>query len=421
MIRYSLLACALTLSLGLAGRLSAAAGDAVLPETAMASHGLTQAWSVQMEMDGARSRITYAFLDSGTLFVQTDRATIQAYDTTAKGPNGPKAIWPAARVVGNPDYFTFRAGVSADFVAVVNGSHLYVLKRSTGEVLWDTALGGSPATGPAISQQQVYVPLDSGMVASYRLKPAGEAANKEPAPAHAQAKTELRQEKEKTSQENHQPAEESHPLAACPSVGRVVAAPVVIHPTDEEEAVAWPTDGGSLFIAHMDPQQPDHFTTHYRVDTRSDIAAAPAYLPERAAQATRDFGLLFTATGDGRVYAYNARTAEKFWEFDAGGPVVRSPVPIGEDVYICTQAGGMFCVDAQTGAQKWWRPRPRNSSPGGSIACTRSPERTAPGAGRQERQPARFLLHRRYADPRDQQPDRPDLSPLADRPDRQPP
>ena len=65
---------------------------------------------------------------------------------------------------------TSEAAANEEYVAVVNGSMLYVLDRVGGSVRWQRRLRGAPGAGPALSETQVFVPMIDGMVEAYSTR-----------------------------------------------------------------------------------------------------------------------------------------------------------------------------------------------------------------------------------------------------------
>lgn len=65
------------------------------------------------------------------------------------------------------------------------------------------------------------------------------------------------------------------------------------------------------------------------------------------------------APGDGGVFAFDTKTREKIWSFDArsvGGTYVSTPVYADERIYFCRGVGGgggLFCLNAITGDEIW--------------------------------------------------------------------
>ena len=44
------------------------------------------------------------------------------------------------------------------------------------------------------------------------------------------------------------------------------------------------------------------------------------------------------------------------WKFPAAEPVIEPPAVLDGRVFVPTQLGGLFCLDAKTGKQIWWAP-----------------------------------------------------------------
>ena len=66
--------------------------------------------------------------------------------------------------------------------------------------------------------------------------------------------------------------------------------------------------------------------------------------------------LVYAVSRKGLVYAIAERTGETLWQFVATEPIVCPVAVIGGNVYVTTQLGGLYCLDAATGARKWWAP-----------------------------------------------------------------
>jgi outer membrane protein assembly factor BamB len=312
------------------------------------AHGLKSAWTAQMEIDHSRSRVTHARLYAGALYVLSDRGMIAAYDAETGKP-----LWDSAKQIGDPSMACFEPAVNENLLALVNGTRLYVLNRFNGEVLWDTSLTGCPATGPALSEHRVYVPMNAGLVTSYLLKPLLDPV-KDLGKAKAKPKV-AEPEPELLSRENFKLAQESGAVLACQSTGDPTSAPVVLHKV-EDDVVAWPTNAGYLFISQIEHGVFDHFTTKFRLETGAGISVAPTYLPPRTSLATRDRGIIFAVSRSGRVFSIDEKTGESLWQFDAVDPIVQSAAALGDQVFVTTELGGMHCLDAASGAQKWWAP-----------------------------------------------------------------
>lgn len=315
---------------------SSVSADDVIPQGVVGAHGLVRMWSMQMEIDRSRSRVRGVVLDGGAMIVQTDAAVVQAFDAETGRP-----LWNAARVVGDPRRPTLSPAVNKRFVAVVNGTRLFVYNRYNGDLLWQTDIDGVPNCAPALVENRVLVPTISGLILAYRLKPVEKT---EPKGKKAAQVVEMSPDALRLVQER------STPLA-CQSSGAVAAAPVFLNSAEEEDLVAWPTDSGALLIAGLSQSQ---FIVRRRFLAGSATVGGLAYRPGEGKAS--DPGLVYVVSREGLVHAVNERTGQSVWEFPVAEPVVEPPVVVGPNLYVAVQLGGMFCLDAKTGVQRWAAP-----------------------------------------------------------------
>lgn len=63
--------------------------------------------------------------------------------------------------------------------------------------------------------------------------------------------------------------------------------------------------------------------------------------------------LIFTATRDGFLTAFSARTHERIWEVRADGPFNAGPTLDGDVLYLASGSGKVEAFDAATGVRKW--------------------------------------------------------------------
>lgn len=81
----------------------------------------------------------------------------------------------------------------------------------------------------------------------------------------------------------------------------------------------------------------------WRVQTGGPVQSTPAVAD----------GVVYVGSGDGHVYALDARTGEERWRFDAGRAVTSSPAVAGGLVYVGSRDGGYVALDAGTGRLRW--------------------------------------------------------------------
>ena len=267
-----------------AGAPPAVASGELISAPSAATHGLTSAWFNQIQLDSARGRVAYVTLHDAvqwdaegavhnpTLFIQTNQAILHAIDALSG-----RTLWIAQ--VGNPNYPSLAPGANNFFVAVTNGSSLYVLNRFNGKLLFSTKLPGVPGAGPALSEQRVYVPMLGGLICSYRLQPVkdpleelGKTDNRKKTPEEKRAAEAERHEALRLKQDVVLPVN-------CQSLGRTMVQPLVTMQSEKEEQVSWPTDKGLLYVGSVKRDEQDRLDVRFRVETAAGISAQPVYVP----------------------------------------------------------------------------------------------------------------------------------------------
>jgi outer membrane protein assembly factor BamB len=229
-----------------------------------------------------------------TLYVTSDRAMVQAIDAETG-----RTLW--TTTVGRRDFPTEGPGVNEKYVAVVNGTSLYLLTRDTGQIVWVRTMKGVPSASPAVSDQYVVVPTWKGDVELYDL-------------------------------------EEPRTLPRLfKSNGRVL-----VQPTVTANSIIWPTDRGMMYVASATRQN-----IRYRLEARETIAApASFFAPNR----------VFVASVDGYVYCMLENVDSEAWRFSTGESISMTPVPTGTSVYVVTDKMNLYCLDQESGALKWTTP-----------------------------------------------------------------
>jgi hypothetical protein len=92
--------------------------------------GLERAWFSQVQLDGSRNQVDRAVIAHDRLDILTTAGVVQEINAQTG-----ETLWVAP--VGNPRYPNLGPAASEQFVAVINGSTLYVLDRTDGKpVKW---------------------------------------------------------------------------------------------------------------------------------------------------------------------------------------------------------------------------------------------------------------------------------------------
>lgn len=348
MKRHFVLAAALAAA-ACSGSLALGAANDLIPEPTANRHGLTRPWFAQADLDISRDRVRSVVLDRGALFVQTDRARIHAFDAETG-----RSLW--SKQVGRANHPSMTPGLSDKLLVSLNGSRLYALNRRTGELLYETDTKGAPGAGPAVSSSRAYVPMVSGMVMAFRLEPTTD-PRKELGIAKHEEGDEL--PAAEAVYEDLRLKQETLSPVSCQSQGRVLVQPIVISDKPTEEYTCWPSDMGYLNIGYIEKHAGSE---SFAITTRKAdvfVEARPALRPGSADGGTP--GVLFFGGRDGFVYAISTKNGDELWRFSAGTPVLDSPALLDDRLYVSTQLGGLFCLEAKpsnpAGKQIWFSPK----------------------------------------------------------------
>ncbi len=251
----------------------------------------------QLTRAGITAEIKTQVLPEITIYVVSDSGAVQSID----GETG-RTRW--STYVGNPRYPTDAPGANDDYVAVVNGTNLYVLHQATGNIAWRRQTLGAPGAGPAVSDERVFVPMAGGTIESYLT-------------------TDVRQ-----------------PPWIFKSRGRAVVQPVIAG-----TGVAWPTDKGDLYVAEANLTG-----VRYRLETHQSIVARPTAMPPNR---------LAIVSTDGYVYCIHEGSGTMLWRFSTGEPIVKPAVAVDDALFVVTSDDNLFRLSADTGLEQWWAPRIR--------------------------------------------------------------
>lgn len=254
-----------------------------------------KAFAEELKLREIESTIETIQVPEITLYAVTDRAVLHAIDAETG-----RTRW--ATVVGNRDHPVERPGVNENYVAILNGSTLHLLKRETGEMAWIRPIQGVASAGPALTDEYVIVPTFGGDVELYDLK------------------------ETRTLPEIYR------------SNGRVL-----VQPNVTPLSVAWPTDRGFLYVARTTQKG-----LRYRMEARKPIVSQAAYSSPSKILAT---------SIDGYVYCLHETSGQEFWRFSTGQAISHSPVPVGDSVYIVTDKGSMYCLGVADGQERWSTPQ----------------------------------------------------------------
>jgi outer membrane protein assembly factor BamB len=255
--------------------------------------GLTRAWFTQVRLNSAFSHVERAVLEGDRLTVLTSVGVVQELDALTG-----KTYWIAP--IGNENYPSLGPAGNDKFVALVNGSTLYVLDRTDGKPVIIRSVSGAPGAAPALSDKYVFIPLVNGRVEAYPL------GKKELSPWYYQ------------------------------SFGRAMVTPLVT-----PESIVWTTDAGYLYVGGS-----DKLGMRYRLETGAEIVAPPSYHKP----------FVFVASLSGDLFAMHEVSGTQRWKYSTGFPVTRAAAGVGERVFVTSGEPALHCINATSGAGIWEAP-----------------------------------------------------------------
>jgi outer membrane protein assembly factor BamB len=269
---------------------AARAGRMLVTYDEAARHGLERAWFAQVPIDASRSRVTTWYLHADRLYSVSDSGLVTALNAETGAQ-----LW--TQQIGKPGVAAFGPESNAKYLGVVSGSRLYLLEVETGRLKWSRELGSAPSSGPALSNDYVYVAMVTGRIEGYKI----DDPNAQPWYYQSKGRTYLR-------------------------------------PTTTGSVVSWPTSEGYLYVSGADKPG-----VKFRLETKADIVTSPAEMDP----------YLYIASLDGYLYCVNETSGNEEWRYSTGYPIQSSPAIVGKNVYVASIEPELHCLDAATGSHLW--------------------------------------------------------------------
>lgn len=292
-LRVPKLLWAIAFGLAVVGNVAQAA-TRLVPQDELKRVGLTRAWFGQVQLDRARHRLDRAALQGDRLTVLTSAGVVQDFNALTGA-----VYWTAP--IGNDSFPSLGPACNDKYVAVVNGSTLYILDRADGRPVTIRRIGGAPGSAPALSQKYVFVPLLNGRVEGNPI-----VNDKTLSPWYYQ------------------------------SDGRAMVTPLAT-----PESVVWTTESGNLYVGNS--EEPG---MRYRMETKSEILAPASYRKP----------LIFVGAASGEVFALQEMTGMRQWKYATGFPITRSVAAVGDKAFVTSEEPALHCIDINTGSAIWQAP-----------------------------------------------------------------
>ncbi|MFM7739006.1 MAG: PQQ-binding-like beta-propeller repeat protein [Planctomycetota bacterium] len=243
----------------------------------------------RLEFEGSsdKASVSKITIPKSTIYAMSQSGLVQAFDAETG-----RQLWQTE--VGERSFPSSGVGASKKLVAAVNGSSVYCLEPETGKVLWKKRCETAVMGNPAATDDSIFVPLADGRMQIF----------------------------DATTDGNRTQTMISKGASFNP-------------PTVAGTVVAWGTDKGVLSVAPVDNMN----RIMYRLKADSAIDAP----------ATSKGNLMFVASHDGFLYAFNKIRGAMIWSSSIGEHCSRSPYPIGDYLFVVTEENHLFKFDSRNG------------------------------------------------------------------------
>ncbi|HZZ27960.1 MAG TPA: PQQ-binding-like beta-propeller repeat protein [Pirellulales bacterium] len=297
-----------------------AIGVPLISQEAAAQAGLKRAWVAQMPLDRARSKVTHIKLQAGLLLVVTSEGMLFVMDAE----NG-QIMWPFR--IGVRRLNALSASANASYVAVANTARLFVLDRASGNVVLDRQVTGTPERGPALTADEVILPLVKGGLEMYSL----------------------------STIKNAKLPENVYP-SYQPWAGTLAGE---LNSTDS--TVAWAGDLNQMYILFGDMKSEFNKVVPEGITSTPTLFGSQVYLGTETGYVIAyyaDIAAEGTDTAKSNQPANLHRLGDELWRFSAGSPIRQRPIVTNTAVYVVLEDGGMFALRPNTGEVIWFSPDP---------------------------------------------------------------
>jgi len=242
-------------------------------------------------------KMTTKVVPDTILVATTDRAVCHAIDAHTG-----RTKWYVQ--CGRQKLVTVAPAINDDYVAVLNGSRLFLLTIDEGKIAWQRQVKGVPGAGPTLSETKAWVPTVSGTVEAYELS------------SHLE------------------------PPLIYSSPGRVIT-----QPTTSVLSITWVTDRGFFYCGNSDRQG-----VRFRLEANKGIEAPSTYLAPNK---------FVVVSLDGYIYCMHELGANLEWRFPTGERISQPAATIGGRVYVVTDKRNMFVLNGKDGSEAFQVPRVR--------------------------------------------------------------
>jgi outer membrane protein assembly factor BamB len=310
---------------------NAVAGDVLLTKPYLQQFGLTRGWYAQAPVAYEQYPLQDAVYHSGEVFILSQAGSLTCFNATTG-----QQRWTVR--VGDPRNPYLPLGVGETAVAVINGSHLYVVGRvdakvvieknrefvsaaqsaakkgvptvveyktipRVGKVIMEFKTRYVPSGAPAVTSDRVFVPNMSSLIDIYDVSPGKEAGY----------------------------------FCAIQADGMVAGAPIAAG-----QHCVWLSVKGTLGVTSSEVTGPRESTAYnYRMRGFGEVPP------------TSRGNMIFAGTSIGEVSMFSTKLSEPLWTTSIGAKFRTSPIAIGPALYLTTDDYRLFKLNSADGREIW--------------------------------------------------------------------
>lgn len=245
-----------------------------------------------LKRKGIEAQIEQSTVPDITLYAATNSGMVHAINAETGQP-----LW--VKGVGSMRYPTSAPAVTDERVALVNGQRLYILETENGGILEERRVVGGAAAGPAMSGDQVYLPVLNGQLKAYTIGPG--------APTW---------------------------LKSYPLLGRIDAPPTIAG-----ERVVCANEEGVITVIALGERG-----VRSRFRLKNELAGSISYVPPHQI-------LAMTMTGD--LYSFDLASNQLMWRYVSGYRTNEPAAVVEDNVFVITHECGVLAVSAASGERLW--------------------------------------------------------------------
>jgi outer membrane protein assembly factor BamB len=290
---------------------------------------LVEAWRAYVPMDGRRDGIIRIEFHRRAMFVLTRSGQVVRLD-----PETGEQKWRAR--VGKPYTLLPVFAANNRSVYVVANADIYALDIARGTQKWSYVLPAGLAAGPAVDEQQIYLPSSNSRLYAYYL------------PFITTDDMGPRAGPRSPVYGRDEPDREARPRPVWEEETNIT---LVIRPLQTSDYLFLISPDGKAVGYSKVLREGAGSTEAYRFSTEGRIRVAPGQYGE----------LGYVGSDDAAVYAINLNNGKLRWRHTTGSAVSRQPVALEKDVFVTSDREGLARIDRESGDALWKIPR------GGSL------------------------------------------------------